>query len=602
MTSWIAAILAGLAAAALQYGRAAASAQTLPLAALRALVVAIVVALLLGAPAGRARAPALDVAIDASESFTRATEGDACWRAAQDSAAAIGGVRLRFGETVREQGERGAPLDRASLLRPVADRAAGPGRPVVVVTDGELDDGELLATLPRGSRAVVIPCRRGPDAAVAGLEAPRAVLAGDSATVRIAIVAGGRGAPPGRLAVRLDDALLESVPIDALAPVGERSVELRAVAGGPARRALLRAVYSGAGDVEPRNDTLALGVEVTRAPSAVFVSTAPDYDAREAIAALRGVTSLPTRAYYRVAPGAWRADGALTRVAEGEVRSAVAAAPLVVLHGDTGVFGAPRAMTRASLLLFAPPDGSEGEWFARAVPASPLAMTLGALPFDSLPPIDVAAPATMARGQWQGLLASRAGAPADRRAALVGWDEPRRIAVLGAGGLWRWRFGGGTRADAYNAFFGALYDWLAAGPSDRRAAMPQPEVLRAGSPLRWRRGAPADSVVPVTLRRRGATGRVLSLTLRFPEGAAVAESPPVPAGLYDAQLPGGSTLLAVNASRELVPRRPTVRSGEVGGAPAAGEPPLLRDKGWLYALAIAGLCVEWLVRRRRGLR
>jgi len=42
--------------------------------------------------------------------------------------------------------------------------------------------------------------------------------------------------------------------------------------------------------------------------------TAPDFDAREAVAALRGVTSLPTRAYYRVAPGAWRTDGTLARV------------------------------------------------------------------------------------------------------------------------------------------------------------------------------------------------------------------------------------------------------------------------------------------------
>jgi hypothetical protein len=602
MLPWLIALIAGVAAAALQYGRTSLSPRTMPLALLRALAVAVVVALLLGAPAGRAAPARIEVALDASESFTRGVAGDACWRTALDSAARIGGTRLRFGDGVREDASRLPPTDRASSLRAVADRAAGPGTPVVVVTDGELDDGELLATLPRGSRAIVIPCAAGADVALAGLEAPSALLAGDTVAVRVSLVAGARGGPPGRLELRVDDELLARAAVDALAPFAERTVDLRGVPGGRARGALLRAVYVAAGDAEGRNDTLAVGVDVTRAPAAVFVSTAPDYDAREAIAALRGVTSLPTRAFYRVAPGAWRTDGALAPVGEAEVRAAVQGAPLVVLHGDTAVFGAPRAASRASLLLFSPPSAPEGEWFASAAPPSPLSAALATMPVDSLPPLDVALPAAMARGQWQGLVTHRAGARGDRRAALVGWDEPRRIAVLGAGGLWRWRFSGGVRADAYNAFFGTLYDWLAAGRSDRRAALPEGAPQRAGAPVRWRRGAPADSVVSLTLRRRGATGRVQTVTLRFADGANVAESPAMPPGLYDAELPGGTALLAVNASREMVPRRPTVRAGQVGGAPAEGEPPLLREQGWLYALAIAALCLEWLLRRRAGLR
>ncbi|NUR35412.1 MAG: hypothetical protein HOQ30_15515, partial [Gemmatimonadaceae bacterium] len=117
----------------------------------------------------------------------------------------------------------------------------------------------------------------------------------------------------------------------------------------------MRTSIRQSGDAEPRNDTLAVGVDVSRAPAAVFVSTAPDFDAREAVAALRGVTSLPTRAYYRVAAGVWRADPGLARVEESVVRAAVRDAPLVILHGDTAAFGAPRAATRGSLLLFAPP-------------------------------------------------------------------------------------------------------------------------------------------------------------------------------------------------------------------------------------------------------
>ena len=232
----------------------------------------------------------------------------------------------------------------------MADRAAGSGRPVVVITDGELEDADVLAALPRGSRVVVIPCRPAPDVAIASLESPRSLLAGDTVTARVSLIAGGVGSPAGRLELRLDDQLLAAEPFPALAPYAEHGMALRGIAAGAERGAVLRAVVQATGDVEPRNDTLSLGVDVSRAPAAVFVCTAPDFDAREAVAALRAVTSLPTRAYYRVAPGTWRTDGALAHAEESEVRAAVRDAPVVALHGDTALFGAPRAATRGALV------------------------------------------------------------------------------------------------------------------------------------------------------------------------------------------------------------------------------------------------------------
>jgi hypothetical protein len=601
MLPWLLAIVAGLAAAGVQYGRAALAPRMLPLALLRAIAVAVVVALLLDARAGAGTVPEPEVALDASESWTRA--GCTAWRQALDSARHLArGRSSRFGEALREDGAAGDPTDRASSLRPLADRAAGSGRPVTVITDGELDDGELIATLPRGSRAIALSCAPRPDVAVASLDAPRALLAGDTVTARVTLIAGGAGGPAGRVELRLDDVLLGAADVAALGAFAERAIDLRGVAAGRDRTAVLRAIYRATGDAEPRNDTLALGADVTRAAAAVFVSTAPDYDAREAVAALRGVTSLPTRAYYRVAPGAWRTDGTLAHVDEGAVRAAVQAAPLVVLHGDTSVFGAPRGATRASLLLFAPPANDEGEWFAAAAPPSPLASGLGALPLDSLPPLNVAPRLPTALPAWQGLVTRRAGAPDDRRVAIVGWDEPRRVAVIGASGFWRWRFRGGVRADAYAALFGGLYDWLAAGRGDRRAVVPEAAPLRAGAPLRWRRGAPADSTATVTLRRRGATARVVTATLHFPDGTSVAESPTLPPGIYDATMAGGTAVVAVNQSRELIPRRATVRSGSVGGAATIADPPSVRELGWLYGLAILVLCAEWMLRRRAGLR
>src|SRR4029079_4938350 len=99
-----------------------------------------------------------------------------------------------------------------------------------------------------------------------------------------------------------------------------------------------RAGVSVAGDAEPRNDTLAIAVDLSRAASAVFVSTSPDFDARYALAVLRGALAVPTRGSFRVAPGAWRVDGSLAPISEADVRAAFRDAPVAILHGDTAAF------------------------------------------------------------------------------------------------------------------------------------------------------------------------------------------------------------------------------------------------------------------------
>ena len=89
MVLWLLATLAGLAAAGLQYGTYALRPAVAPLALLRALVVAIVVAMLLGAPGGRSKPLAPDVALDASESWTRG--GRTCDRWGATGAASSSG-------------------------------------------------------------------------------------------------------------------------------------------------------------------------------------------------------------------------------------------------------------------------------------------------------------------------------------------------------------------------------------------------------------------------------------------------------------------------------------------------------------------------------
>jgi hypothetical protein len=90
MLTWLIALLAGALAAAVQYGRKAFAPQNLPLAILRGIGVTLVVALVLSARAGRATSEAADVALDASESWTRASD-ESAWKSALDSASHAGG-------------------------------------------------------------------------------------------------------------------------------------------------------------------------------------------------------------------------------------------------------------------------------------------------------------------------------------------------------------------------------------------------------------------------------------------------------------------------------------------------------------------------------
>lgn len=603
---WLISIVAGLAGALLQYGwtgrrrgwirRVAAA--PMP-AALRALALALIVALLLDAPAGRSRVPAPWVALDASRSMARGGDSTA-WRAALDSARALDADSLyAFGDSLRPAGRAPRPDDRQSNVDPVVQRALADGRPVVVITDGEVDGAGELRQLPAGSRVVVVPRARDADAAAEGLDVPRAVVSGDSVQIRLTVRAGSAGARAGAARFFLGDRLLGRAPFDTLAPYAEQDVILRAVIAGPEGPAVVRAVIASPGDVEPRNDTLGVGIDLSRQPGAVFVSTSPDFDARYALAVLRGALALPTRAFYHLSPGNWRVDGTYAPATEAEVRDAFRDAPVAILQGDTAAFGPPRQATRAPLALIVPSTGDGSEWYASTAPVSPLSGALSELPWDSLPPLLVGGSAEP-RGQWRALEARR-GREALTRPIVVGDDAPRRVVIVAASDLWRWAFRGGAAADAFTALWGSIFDYLSSARADRRAAVPGAGVVRAGEPIAWRRGAAGDSAVSVVLHRAGS-GSADTVRLQFPAGASVTHTAAVAAGHYEARMDGGAAALVVNASRELVPRRPAAVSGRVAGSPARGAAPGARDTGWLYLVLLAALCGEWFLRRRAGMR
>ena len=608
MSPWLIAAAAGLLVAFVQYGwRDARRDGFAALAALlRVAAVTLLVALLLDAPAARAKPVTMWAAIDGSLSMLRDAPDSAVWRAARDS---VRRVRAEstfvFGDSARRGDTVTAPRDLSSSLRPIAERALGAGHPLTIVTDGELDDPETARSLPPASRLIVVARPARSDLAVMSVDLPRAIVSGDTVDFRVTVAGGSAGARTGTLTVMIENAVVATARIDSLRPYAERAVDFHSTIDGPAGSRVLRAIVASPGDAEPRNDTLSAGIDLSRAASAVFLSTSPDFDARYALAVLRGSLAIPTRGFFRVAPGEWRVEGALTPISEADVRQALRDAPVAILHGDTAAFGPPRNVTNGPLALIPPVPASEGEWYPSSAPTSPLAPALSGVIWDSLPPVAVSS--TTPKGSWEGVDARRARGD-ERRALVVGTDEPRRVAIVAASGLWRWRFRGGVSSDAFTALWGSIFDWLAAERADHRAAVPEERVLRAGEPIRWRRGSPKDTVVAVAMRRRDARGqvpaRVDSMTIRFGRDANIVETPGVPAGIYDVSVRGGSALLAVNPSREWLPRAPRVSSGaaRASGALSADTAPRLRSMGWAYAVAILLLCTEWVLRRRRGMR
>jgi hypothetical protein len=600
MTPWLAASGAGLVFALLQYGwrRTHRGPLAILAGALRFLAVALVTALLLDAPTGPAKPVASWAALDVSESMQR---GDsALWRAARDSLrAAAADTTLLFGDSARSGSAPPGPGDEKSELRPVADRALASGHPVVVVTDGELADPDAAANLPAGSRLVVLARASQGDVAISALEVPRAVVSGDTVTARITILAGAGGTAAGVASLRLDERQLVRMPFDALPAFGARTMEARLRIDGAPGPALLQAVVAAPGDGVAPNDTLSVALDRSRSASAVFVTTAPDFDSRAAIGLLRGALAMPARGFLRIAPGVWRVDGSLAPVSEAEVREALRDAPVAIIHGDTSAFGPPSVATVAPYALIVPVSDTAGEWYVTSTPASPMSPSYIGIGWDSLPPI--IASGNEPRGSWTAMQASeaRTGAP---RAVVVGSDAPRRTVTVVASGFWRWQFRGGHSADAFAAFWGGIFDWLAGERADRRAAIPDAASFRAGERIRWRRGSAADSLVTVSLRKRNEPGRSDSLMLRFATGATVVETPPLAEGQYDIFVHGGQALLAVNASSEWMPRPVRLRSGVVRTGAAVGAAPRLRDHALVYVLILAALCGEWLVRRKIGLR
>jgi hypothetical protein len=422
-------------------------------------VLALIAALLVNPPLGELRSSRPLVALDVSLSWMRAADSTA-WVRARRLARELGGDSLLLvGSTLRNGAPPARPSDTAARMFEAAERAQLAGRPLVLITDGELreDAPRFRARLPAGSRTEVVLPARFPDAAVTALEAPSAALAGDSVTLQVRVAAGS-GVPPAVEVVASADG--QAVARRRIAPLGaweQRTVPItvRLPPGPPESRLLV--VLSAPGDGEPRNNSAARTIHRGQRVTALAVSTAPDFDFREIVRVMRGALPMAVPARFRVARDRWVDDSGRV-LTEARLRVELGQAHVVLLHGDTGYFGPPREVARGSLALISPP-ADDSEWYLAAAPASPLAPILGALPFDSLPPVAVGpVPAS-----GTPLIEMRASG--ERRQIGATLEEgDRRVITVPVRGTARWSLRGGTAGDAFASFWGAMLAALADRP------------------------------------------------------------------------------------------------------------------------------------------
>lgn len=536
------------------------------------------------------------VLLDASLSMG---QDSARWARARQLADSLGEVRFVGDErpAMDSMPDRGQ-----SRLAPALTSAAAQDRAVVIVTDGEVDDAlEIPPDVRRTLQIEVLPRPERPDWALVEVDGPARITAGDS--LRFAVTVRRSGGMQR-----------DTVAVELVAPNGRVLVRRRLRTAGEVTRATLQAPSAGlpagehlltvrladAGDQEPRNDERWHHLVIAATPGVVLVASPADWDARFLFRTLSEVSALPVRGYVQLGTG-WRSMETLLPVADDAVRRAVRGADLLVLKGRE-VERAGEARARALWLW---PSGAgqaaeQGDWYLGPTAVSPLTPAFAALPVDSFPPAVQLTPVQPPQGGWVALMAQsgRRGAP---RPAMTGVETGRRRTVTtAADGLWRWAFRGGSSEQGYRALVATTVSWLLGSPdSVRGAAVPVRRVLPSGRPVvfSWA-GSGAARSVGLTWSRGDST-RADSLHFDG-AGRAVVR---LPVGAWRYRLDdGASGIVAVEPySDEFLPR-PATLTAQAGAPPVTAGRASVRDWWWLFLLAVAALCVEWLLRRRMGLR
>ncbi len=583
---------------------------TVGLAALRATGLGAVALLVWNPTAARRDSGAGDaplVLLDASLSMA-GRNGN--WREALDTARALarGGTIWRFGAGVTGFDSL-PPGDGASRLAPPVAAAAERGGPIVVVTDGAVSDvADIPPDLLRRARIVVLPRPPFFDAFVSNIEAPRRIGAGDTVRIKVSYGTAGkreRGKGKGKtvLGASVGSRQIASRIVN-LPDSGIVSTDLTfPVSRFPSPGWVVVEVgLEGVGDEEPRDDARRFVIEVSPKPSVVLLASPPDWETRFLARTLADVARLPVRTFVETErPGrGWHDAVTLESRPASEVARAVAAAQLVIEAGDPETFAgfAPKG----AMLSWPGTGRQDGDWYVQPPGASPLATALAGVAWDSLPPaaslVDAASQIDSSAVVALTARLARRGAP--RPVLLLSEQDGRRRALIAAGGLYRWAFRGGASGEAYRALMAGLTDWLLEkGEGRGERFVPVTYDTPNGMPIVWRwaaPGTPQDIVLSLATDKRPRSD-----TLRFDAGGRAELR--LPPGVYRYTVADGPERGLIVVDDYSDEWRPT--TAVLTSQPGAVEGRLvsvpLRDRWWLFVLAIAAFATEWAWRRRQGL-
>lgn len=506
-----------------------------------------------------------------------------------DSARALAtslGDVMPFGEMA--PGHPGA----GSRLGDAMAAATSSGRPIVVVSDGEISDAARLPTdLLAQASIVVLPRPVAPDVAITDVRMPTRLGAGDTLMAEITV----RATPPVPDSVRVEVRDSGRVLAGGAARFNEggvASLVLRAPwPDGITGERRLEVVRVGDADAEPLDDVRIRRITVSATPGVVVLASLADFDARFLYSTLQQVLESPVRGYAQLAPDQWRRMDDLRPVSGAEVTRAARGADLLAVRGDTTPW---RSAGRAR--LFWPEGGVEGDWYATpSTSPSPLLGAFVGIESDSLPSLPAAG--TVTGAEWIALTARQARRGTDHP-IVAGREEGGRTVLIAASGLYHWAFRGGQAEQAWRAVLGQAAAWLLASPPTPGATVRALDpVTERGRAVRFQ-ATTATQPLPITARREDQS---VSDTLRF-DAEGVAHLP-LPPGEWRWEAGDGSAgIVEVEQyAAELVPSAPTLESREAEVAPVPARRSL-REVLPFFAFALAAFLAEWVIRRRLGMR
>lgn len=365
---------------------------------------------------------------------------------------------------------------------------------IVLVSPFRMTFSELTHALDGLPAGVGLEQVGGPvrNAGILELELPRRVPAGDP--VEGSVLFFGEGGEPNdsvliRVEARGEVVTEELHPLPPPGQPARATLQLPPEADTGTVRYSARAVLEG--DIFSADDHRVGYVRVGPPEGGILlVSLSPDWEPRVLLPVLESVSGLPGEGYLQVAADRWLVLGegsASPGPVESQIfRDRLGQAGLLVVHGvDSAapewleaavqthprIIHLPAGQAGAALASLSPAGARPGEWSPVAeLPPSPVAPYLAELPLANLPPLTDLRPAGMDGGT--AALAVRPPGGGDPLAALILREgEGGRSAVALARGFWRWGHRGGPAREAYRALWAGVASWIlspeAPGPEGR---------------------------------------------------------------------------------------------------------------------------------------